>query len=59
MTERSALGVAEGVKRLFAGLPDRADTRRYAEEFSWQATTEGQLALFREILERRQSRRAA
>jgi glycosyltransferase involved in cell wall biosynthesis len=59
MTERSALGVAEGVKRLFAGLPDRADTRRYAEGFSWQATTEGQLALFREILERHQSSRAA
>jgi teichuronic acid biosynthesis glycosyltransferase TuaC len=25
---------------------DRAATRRYAEGFSWQATTEGQLALF-------------
>jgi glycosyltransferase involved in cell wall biosynthesis len=59
MTQRSALGVAEGVKRLFAELPDRADTRRYAEDFSWQATTEGQLALFREILERHQSSRAA
>lgn len=59
MTERSALGVVEGVNRLFAALPDRADTRRYAEGFSWRATTEGQLALFREILERHQSSRAA
>jgi glycosyltransferase involved in cell wall biosynthesis len=43
-------GVVEGVRRLFAEYPDRAATRRYAESFSWDATTEGQLALFREIL---------
>jgi glycosyltransferase involved in cell wall biosynthesis len=42
-------GVVEGVRRLFAEYPDRAATRRYAESFSWDATTEGQLALFREI----------
>jgi glycosyltransferase involved in cell wall biosynthesis len=59
LTERSAWGVAEGVNRLFTRLPDRAATRRYAEGFSWQATTDGQLALFQEILERHQSRRAA
>ena len=33
---------------------DRAATRRYAEGFSWEATTAGQLALFRQILARRQ-----
>jgi glycosyltransferase involved in cell wall biosynthesis len=59
MTERSATGVAEGVKRLFAKLPDRESTRRYAEKFSWQATTTGQLELFHQILERRQPKRAA
>jgi len=51
--ERSDAGVAEGVLRLFRGLPTRAATRRYAEEFSWDATSEGQFRLFNEILRRR------
>ncbi len=50
MGERSAAGVAEGVRRLFGALPARAATRRYAEEFSWDATSQGQLRLFNEIL---------
>ena len=52
-------GVIEGVKRLFMELPDRAATRRYAEGFSWDATTQGQLALFRQILDGRQPKRSA
>jgi glycosyltransferase involved in cell wall biosynthesis len=59
MTERSASGVADGVTRLFAKLPDRESTRRYAENFSWQATTAGQMELFHQILERHQPKRAA
>jgi glycosyltransferase involved in cell wall biosynthesis len=47
-------GVIDGVRRLFATYPERAETRRYAEGFSWDATTQGQLALFRQILRRRQ-----
>jgi glycosyltransferase involved in cell wall biosynthesis len=42
-------GIAEGVRRLFAGLPSRAATRAYAEPFSWDETTAGQLALFRHV----------
>lgn len=53
MRERSAKGVAEGVNRLFSHLPDRAATRRYAEGFSWEATTRGQRALFDDILAQR------
>jgi glycosyltransferase involved in cell wall biosynthesis len=52
-------GVIEGVTRLFAVYPNRAATRRYAEGFSWDATTRGQLALFREILARRQPNNSA
>lgn len=52
MTERSADGVVDGVRRLFAALPERAATRRYAEGFSWDATTQGQLDLFAAILGR-------
>jgi teichuronic acid biosynthesis glycosyltransferase TuaC len=39
-------GIAATARRLFTDLPDRAATRAYAERFSWDATTEGQLALF-------------
>jgi hypothetical protein len=39
---------------LRANYPDRAATRRYAERFSWDDTTAGQLALFEDILNRRQ-----
>ena len=45
-------GVAAGVRRLFAAMPDRAATRRYAEPFSWDETTQGQLALFRSVIGR-------
>ena len=46
MNELSARGVAEGVQALRASYPDRAATRRYAERFSWDDTTAGQLAIF-------------
>ncbi len=46
----TADGVADGVRTLFAAMPDRALTRRYAEAFSWDETTAGQLALFRKVI---------
>ncbi|SFB75025.1 glycosyltransferase family 4 protein [Massilia yuzhufengensis] len=52
MEERSARGVADGVRLLRAGGIDRAATRRYAEGFSWEATTDGQLRLFSRIMQR-------
>jgi glycosyltransferase involved in cell wall biosynthesis len=42
--------IAAGVKRLLAAPPARAATRRYAEGFGWEPTTQGQLALFRRVL---------
>lgn len=50
MAERSAAGVADAVNALRADYPDRAATRRYAERFSWDDTTAGQLALFSRVL---------
>ena len=47
--ERSGTAIAEGVRTLFALLPERAATRAYAERFSWDATTAGQLELFRRL----------
>lgn len=50
MKSRSAEGVADAIETLFANLPDRDTTRKYAEQFSWRATSEGQYALFEKIL---------
>jgi hypothetical protein len=50
MKTRSAQGVADAVNALFAALPTREATRDYASAFSWDATTEGQIALFRSIM---------
>jgi teichuronic acid biosynthesis glycosyltransferase TuaC len=55
LEERSAAGVADAVHALRANYPDRAATRRYAERFSWDDTTAGQLALFRRVLEKREA----
>ncbi|MBI1179239.1 MAG: glycosyltransferase [Alphaproteobacteria bacterium] len=48
--ERSARAIADGLARLFADPPDRAATRAYAERFSWDATTAGQLRLFERLV---------
>jgi glycosyltransferase involved in cell wall biosynthesis len=55
MRERTPEGVAEAVIRLFSRLPDRAATRGYAERFSWEDTSAGQLALFARVLGRTES----
>jgi len=50
MAARTPEALADAVRRLFAHYPDRGATRRYAEQFSWDATTAGQLRLFSRIL---------
>jgi glycosyltransferase involved in cell wall biosynthesis len=52
MDELSARGVAEAVKALRTNYPDRTATRRYAERFSWDDTTAGQLAIFEALAQR-------
>jgi teichuronic acid biosynthesis glycosyltransferase TuaC len=51
--ERTADAIASGVKTLFACYPDRGATRRYAEGFNWRETSEGQMALFQSVLNRK------
>jgi glycosyltransferase involved in cell wall biosynthesis len=53
MQERTPACLAATVRALRASKPDRGATRRYAEMFSWDDTTEGQLRLFRQITGRR------
>lgn len=45
--DRSAAAVADAIRALLADPPDRAATRAYAEGFSWDDTSRGQLEIFR------------
>jgi glycosyltransferase involved in cell wall biosynthesis len=49
MRQRSPQCLSATVTELFAEYPERIAVRNYAEEFTWDATTEQQLNLFREI----------
>jgi teichuronic acid biosynthesis glycosyltransferase TuaC len=50
--ERTGPAFAGALTRLFNNPPDRAATRAYAERFSWDATTAGQLEIFQRITAR-------
>lgn len=54
MPENSAPGVASGVRTLLNVLRPRVETRAYAERFSWDETSAGQMAVFRRVLADRQ-----
>ena len=41
--------LAGAISDLLAAPSERAATRAYAEQFDWQSTTDGQIALFREV----------
>ena len=51
MRERTPSALADAVNVLLARTPDRAATRAYAEQFSWEATTQGQLDLFTRVIQ--------
>jgi teichuronic acid biosynthesis glycosyltransferase TuaC len=53
MKSRSGDAVAAAVNELFSALPDRGAARAYAENFSWDATSQGQRDLFDDILAKR------
>ncbi|TCH96488.1 glycosyltransferase family 4 protein [Roseococcus sp. SYP-B2431] len=50
LDETTPSSIAAAVRRLLADPPAREATRAYAEGFSWDETTAGQLALFRRVL---------
>jgi teichuronic acid biosynthesis glycosyltransferase TuaC len=50
--ERSTDTLRFGIQRLRSALPDPLATRRYAEAFDWEATTKGQLDIFRYLLKK-------
>ncbi|WP_332876004.1 glycosyltransferase family 4 protein [Massilia sp. S19_KUP03_FR1] len=50
MDERTPASLAASVRLLRANYPDHGATRRYAERFSWDDTTQGQIALFQQVI---------
>jgi glycosyltransferase involved in cell wall biosynthesis len=56
MAERSAGGLVLALRQLLQNYPDRSQTRRYAERFSWDDTTRGQLRIFEGALRRHAGR---
>ena len=50
MEERTPASLAASVRLLRANYPDHGATRRYAERFSWDDTTQGQLDLFQQVI---------
>ena len=53
LDERTPAAIVRAVERLFAHMPERSAVRAYAERFSWDATTRGQIELFEDILRTR------
>ena len=51
VAERTPRGFAHSVRQIVHDAPSPITIRRYAEDFGWAATTEGQLTLFRSILQ--------
>ena len=49
MKNRDAASIVEAARQLQKNPPQREATRRYAERFDWQPTTDGQVAIFRAL----------
>jgi len=48
--DRSPEGIAEAVRALRAALPERAETRRYAEAFGWRSIVDRQMRLYERLV---------
>lgn len=52
VAENTPDGIAAAVRTLFAAPPSRNATRAYAEQYGWDETTSGQIAVFRDVMRR-------
>ena len=53
--EATPQALSTAIRELLEAPPSRAATRAYAEGFSWNETTQGQLQLFQEVIEKRRN----
>lgn len=49
--ERSSEAIIQGIFSIINQYPDREKTRNHAEKLSWDATTEGQISLFKQVID--------
>lgn len=49
LVDRTVEAIAEGVRTLLSATPKRQATRQYAEQFTWQQTSTGQIEIFSKI----------
>ncbi len=42
--------IVDAIETLFDHYPNREDVRAYAEQFSWDATSQGQMDIFTNIV---------
>jgi glycosyltransferase involved in cell wall biosynthesis len=47
---RTVDALRDAIRGLLKNPPERPETRRHAERFSWDETTRGQLALFERVV---------
>jgi teichuronic acid biosynthesis glycosyltransferase TuaC len=52
LKNRDVASIVDAIGRLREAFPDRNATRRYAEQFDWQATTDGQVRIFENLINR-------
>jgi len=50
VSQRTPAALAGAIEAVLADAPNPAAVRHYAEQFSWKATSRGQMALFEQIL---------
>ncbi len=50
LVQRTPDSIAEAVRTLLAAPPMRTETRLYAERFSWDSTSAGQVEVFRSVM---------
>lgn len=59
LVRRDAKAIARGIKFLFLAKPAREDTRKYAEQFNWYATSQGQYQIFSRLTDKRLAKASA
>jgi len=50
LVERTVESLALGIQTLLANAPQRLATRKYAEQFDWQSTSQGQYKIFQRVI---------
>jgi len=54
--EHNAQALAETINKLYENYPDRSDVRKYAEQFSWNETSEKKYKLFQQLIAEKELR---